>query len=111
MKQFIALAALATLAGCAHGTMRGSVAMKASENEGHVCMGEGEVKAGNRVALYKNDCQAPKGRANFDGYAGCTKTKLGEGVIERVLNSHYSVMQADPGVSFEEGTIVEKIGS
>lgn len=110
MKKLIAITALAALAGCAHSTMRGSVAMKATDTEGHVCLGDNEVKSGDRVALFRNDCAGTKAsRRNEGGNQGCTKKKLGEGTIERVLNSHYSVMQTDPGVAFEEGTIVEKL--
>lgn len=46
-----ALGLAIALSGCAHGLMRGSVAMKANEDEAHVCMGDKEVKAGDRVAL------------------------------------------------------------
>ena len=110
MKKLIAIAVLATLAGCSHGTMRGSVVMKATDNEGHICMGDGEVKTGDRVALFRNICTGThSSRANDGGDFSCTKKKLGEGVIERVLNSHYSVMKADSGVAFEEGVIVEKL--
>ena len=42
----------AVLAGCAHSTMRGSVAMKASDDEAHICMGDKEVKD-HKVAVRK----------------------------------------------------------
>jgi hypothetical protein len=108
----MALAATA-LTGCAHSTMRGSVAMKASDDEAHVCMGDKEVKAGDKVALFKNVCTGGKGGGGRSGdrggdFGGCKKVKLGEGSIERVLNDHYSVVKVNPGVQFEEGSIVEK---
>lgn len=95
------------LGGCAHGIMRGSVAMKAGENEAHVCMGEGEVKVGDHVALFMNKCKfkGPRG----EGGAPCEKVRLGEGSVTEVLNKHYSVVRFEPGVSFEEGTFVEKL--
>lgn len=95
------------LFGCAHGTMRGSVAMKITDEEAHVCMGNGEVKVGDRIALYKNICTGGKGRTGDAG--GCTKKFLGNGLVERTLNEHYSVVKVDSGVQFEEGAIVEKI--
>ena len=98
---------MVALAGCAHGTMRGSVAMKESVNEAHVCLGEGEVKVGDRVALYKNVCTGG-GKSRGEG-AGCTKKLLGNGIVEETLNNHYSVVKVDPGVQFEEGTLVEKL--
>ncbi len=98
--------ALITLAGCAsHGTMRGSVVMKADDGEAHVCLGEGEVKAGDRVALFKNVCKSSGSKAQGQV---CEKVKVGNGVVERTLNEHYSVVRVDPGVVFEEGTTVEK---
>lgn len=111
--KIISVAALFALVGCAHSTMRGSVAMKGNDDEAHVCMGDNEVKAGDKVALYKNVCTGGKGgggRAGERGgdFGGCKKVALGEGVVERTLNEHYSVVKVNPGVQFEEGAIVEK---
>lgn len=97
--------------GCAHGTMRGTVAMKISEEEAHVCMGNAEVRVGDKVSLFKNVCTSPQGSAKYGISDGgeCKKEKIGEGEITRSLNEHYSVIKVRPGVSFGEGTIVEKI--
>jgi hypothetical protein len=95
---------LLTLVGCAHGTMRGSVAMKASDEEAHVCLGNNEVQAGDKVSFFKNVC-IRKGK--YDG-GECQREKLGEGEIIRTLNHHYSVAKVNPGVAFDEGTVVEK---
>ena len=100
---------LILLTGCAHSTMRGTMAMKVNNEEGHVCMGDGEVKAGDHVALFKNVCTSPKAAAQGGGTGGCQKEKLGEGTVIRTLNEHYSVVKVNPGVPFEEGAIVEKI--
>lgn len=94
------------ISGCAHSTMRGSVAMKVSDGEAHICMGHHEVKAGDHITLYKNLC--PTAQKKFDVGASCTKQKIGDGLITRILNEHYSVAKIDSGVPFEEGTIVEK---
>lgn len=98
--------ALALMMGCAHGTMRGSVAMKVSENEAHVCLGDNEVKAGDKVTLFRSECDPNSGQ----GKAGrsCKKIKLGEGTVEKTFNEHYSQVKVNSGVPFEEGTIVEK---
>ena len=95
-----------SLFGCAHSIMRGSVAMKASDNEAHVCLGDKEVKAGDRVALFKNQCTRSGGKVGASD--PCHKVRTGEGTVERTLNEHYSLVKVDPGVTFEEGTIVEK---
>jgi hypothetical protein len=107
---FLPLAALAlTLTGCAHELMRGSVAMKVSDTEAHVCMDNTEAKVGDRVTLYKNNCPSKGGGAR-SGLAGggCEKVKLGQGSVTEILNQHYSVVKFDSGVPFEEGTFVEK---
>lgn len=104
-----ALAVLFALAGCSHALMRGTVAMKVSDEEAHVCMGDNEVKAGDKVTLYKNVCTPTRmaGR-EADGSAACKKVRSGEGFVERTFNEHYSLVKVDPGVQFEEGTVVEK---
>ncbi len=100
-----------TLIGCAHSSMRGTVAMKVSDNEAHVCLGDNEVKAGDKVALFRNDCKETGGGGG-DGGSGigiCEKVKIGEGKVIRTLNSHYSLIETAPGVKFSEGTVVEKL--
>ncbi len=106
---------IAGLSGCAHSVMRGSVAMKTSESEAHVCLGKGDVSVGDRVTLFQNIC-TNKGTGNRGtslGYTGatgssCEKKEVGKGSIQEILNQHYSVVKFDPGVKFEEGSIVEK---
>lgn len=44
-----------TLSSCAHHQMmRGSVAMKTTDREAHVCLGDDEVKVGDHVTAYRN---------------------------------------------------------
>lgn len=107
----LGLLGMVGLMGCAHGTMRGSVAMKASEDEAHVCMGKNDVNQGDRVALFKNVCTGNKGSQLSGPRDGgtCTKVALGHGTVLRTLNEHYSVVKVDSGVQFEEGAIVEKL--
>lgn len=100
--------AVFSIIGCAHNTMRGSVAMKEDNSEAHVCLGKNEVKAGDRVTLFKNDCKAVAGGGEADTSGSCEKVRIGEGTVERTLNEHYSIVKVDPGVKFQEGTIVEK---
>lgn len=102
------VAALAVLSGCAHGLMRGSVAMKISDTEAHVCMDKSEAKVGDRVTLFRNNCPVKGGRDLGGGGGACTKVELGKGTVTETLNDHYSVVKFDPGVKFSEGTFVEK---
>lgn len=95
--------------------------MKVDDDEAHVCMGDKEVKAGDRVVLFKNVCYRG-GRRVAEVYqrlrapvsppsassAYCEKVRVGEGTVTRTFNEHYSLVKVDPGVPFEEGTIVEK---
>lgn len=93
--------------GCAHSAMRGSVAMKVSDREGHVLMGEKEVKVGTPVAFFENVCRDVGSREV--SRQTCRKVKIGEGQITQTLNEHYSVVRAKPGVKLEENLIVETI--
>ena len=110
LKLMILTGIILSLSGCAHGLMRGSVAMKVSDTEAHVCIGEGEVKSGDRVTLFRNEC-TPEGSSGRDGRGGgtCEKRQLGMGTVQEILNDHYSVVKFDSGVKFEEGTFVEVI--
>lgn len=91
------ITAITLTSACAHSNMRGSVAMKTAPGEAHVCLGNGEVAVGDKVAIFQNVCQGKT----------CTKTKVGEGQVTEILNDHYSVVKAS-GVSLEEGYIVER---
>ncbi|WP_126726217.1 hypothetical protein [Tautonia sociabilis] len=82
--------------------------MKLDETEGHICMGAGEVKPGDRVTLFKNQCTGPTPGKKVVSPA-CKRQQLGGGEVIRTLNEHYSVIRVDPGVQFEVGTMVEKL--
>lgn len=107
----VVIAMSSSLIGCAHSAhTRGSVALKHSAQEADICLGKDEVKPGDRVSLFKNVCK-PRSRKGSEDieYSSCTKTKLGEGRVMQVLDGHYSTINVDSGVSFEEGAIVEKL--
>ncbi len=106
----VLLAVALGIVGCSHSSMRGTVAMKVSDREGHVCLGDGEVKPGTPVAFYESVCKE-RGASRLE-YSSliCKKVKVGEGEITQTLNEHYSVVRADPGVLLRENLIVETIG-
>lgn len=91
--------------------MRGTVAMKTSENEAHVCMNKDEVKPGDRVSLFRNVCTGNGGVGERSGGGGrsCEKREIGKGTVKENINEHYALVQFDSGVQFEEGTFVEKL--
>jgi hypothetical protein len=104
------MASALLLSGCVHDVMRGSVAMKINDQEGHVSLGRSEVEVGDRVALYDNECSSSSHTTYSSVYEPpCKKVKLGEGQITQVLNENYSVLKADAGTILKEGTIAEKI--
>ncbi len=107
-KVFIPMSALTlALAGCSHGLMRGSVAMKVSDTEAHVCLDDTEAKVGDRVTLFKSKCSGGGSKGGGSGRS-CEKVQLGQGTVTEILSHHYSVVKFDAGVPFDEGTFVEK---
>lgn len=105
----IVLTIAAGFSGCAHSVMRGTVAMKTSDDEAHVCLGKGEVKTGDRVNILKNICTGKglSSRIN-DNVGTCEMKQLGMGTVKDIISDHYSVVKFDAGVPFEEGTLVER---
>lgn len=106
----LTLLGVLVLSSCAHhSTMRGSVAMKTGENNAHVCLGDDEVKQGDKVIAYKNVCTKNLTKTKENQTTGaCVREKIGEGTVINVINEHYSEVKFDDGVPFTEGTIVEK---
>jgi len=113
MRQALLALLLIGAVGCGHAAMRGSIVMKVSDTDAHVCMGVGEVAAGDRVRLYRNICTNPKGAtAKVDLLAPggiCTREKVTDGEVAQVLNEHYSVVRFASGTAFREGDTVEKV--
>ena len=70
-------------------------------------MGEGEVKPGDRVSLYRSDC-TEKNAAKGNVRSSCKKVKIGNGEITQNIDEHFSTMKVDGKVPFSAGTIVEK---
>lgn len=104
-KYFLGIIALSIgMTGCAHSIMRGSVAMKVSESEAHVCLNKGEVKVGDKVELYSNICTSSKARGEFP----CNKVSKGHGMVMEIINEHYSLVKFDQGVKFMEGDFIER---
>ncbi len=101
---------LLSLSACA-ATHRGSVAMKVSDTEAHVCLGPDEVKVGDTVAAYRNDCnRVSQSKTQARVPQTCEKKFLGNGMITQLLNEHYSLAQFPASIGFKEGDVVERIG-
>ncbi len=49
------------LTSCAHNYMRGTVAMKTDKNTAHVCLGQNDVKIGDKIDFYIAHCTGQRG--------------------------------------------------
>jgi hypothetical protein len=95
----------AGLIGCSPVVMPGTVAVKGSNNEAQVSLGNLSVKAGDRVVLFNFLCGG-----RFSSQApDCKRERLGEGIVTRTLDEHISIVKVDSGVEFKEGAHVEKL--
>lgn len=96
------------LSSCAHNFMRGTVAMKMDKKTAHVCLGNNDVKKGDKVMFYNNRCDRSDGRE--EGITGlCKMEKIGMGSVTKILNSHYSEIKTEGKFDFSEGTLVQKM--
>jgi hypothetical protein len=103
------LVTLMASGSCSHKAVRGTVTLKASENEAHVSMSHGHVKLGDRVILFRNFChEVDEGEMVGVTEELCENDNIGLGTVEKVLNSHDSTVKFDSGVQFEQGMFVEK---
>lgn len=118
MKSLIAVAMLSLgLGACAtrgphEGAHRGSVVMKMTNGEAHVCLGNTEVQKGDSVNLIRHECKTRKA-GGLDGGMDtvCTPITLGTGIVTKVYDSHYSVAKFPENLNFNEGDTVEKPAS
>jgi hypothetical protein len=103
---FIALA-FATLAACAtgHEAMNGTVVMKVSETEAHVCIFGKDAPVGAQVQLFRHNCEM-KGGATPNRYE-CTKQQVAIGKIATKMGGHYALVTFPQGTKIEDGYTVE----
>jgi hypothetical protein len=110
---FVALA-FTTVAGCAtgHKAMNGSVIMKVSETQAHVCLLDQEATVGAQVQLYRHDCKGqydkPGTPYNRTAYE-CKKEAVAIGTIAQKMGGHYALVTFPQGTQYEEGYTVEQI--
>lgn len=97
------------LAGCATGGVnRGHVVMKTSDEVAHVALAANEVKVGDHVELYHNECTGGGGGKNGLGPRSCKKVETGHGEVTEVLNEDYVAVKFPQGTKFAEGDTIEK---
>jgi hypothetical protein len=104
-RSFAALAFI-TLGACAtgHQAMSGSVIMKVSDTEAHVCLFEKEAPVGTRVQMYRHMCVSAAGK-QYE----CEKQKVAIGTIEQTMGGHYAMVRFPQGTKIEDGYTVEPI--
>lgn len=109
-KIFLSFFLLVFISGCSRiSVARGSIVMKVTQDSAHISLGDREVEAGDKVALYRNECSvAPFIRRGLTSPPLCSKRLISKGRIIDVLNKDYSVASFDPGIEIKEGDIVEK---
>lgn len=112
---FVALA-FTSIAACAstsgHKTMSGSVIMKVSDTQAHVCLFDHEAPIGAQVQLYRHNCVdqygkpgAPYSKTPYQ----CEKQPVAIGTIAQTMGGHYALVTFPQGTQYEEGYTVEPI--
>ena len=99
------------LGGCAHSHPRGTVVLKDSPKEGHVCIEHDKIAPGDTVKVFKNKCKTTSvstGRHGSRSKTSCEKQLVGEGRIIESSNEHFAKIEALGDLNLEEGFIVEK---
>ena len=82
--------------------------MKTNDHEAYVCLGDNEVRVGDRIAFFKSDCRPKVSLRPEDApRSPCAKIKLGEGHVTKLINEHYSLVELNSQFEFNEGAIVE----
>ncbi|MBK24592.1 MAG: hypothetical protein CME70_11410 [Halobacteriovorax sp.] len=111
MKSLIAITlAVLILNGCAHSFMRGTVAMKMDKKTAHVCLGNNDVKVGDKIDFFHNLCSGANagGKEEAGDVRSCEMKILGTGTVTKLLNAHYSEVKTDSNFKLTEGTMVQK---
>jgi hypothetical protein len=86
---------------CTHSMMRGSVVMRTTDTDAHVCLGRGEVAVGDHVHLIHNDCAGSKPTQ-------CHRVPVADGTVLELFDDHYSLVRFPSGTTFAEGDTVER---
>lgn len=107
MQRSLLLLVLFALVSCTHQSVnRGAVALKVGPREAHVLFAKDEVKVGDKVMAFFNDCQISRVGVKD---VPCVKSQLGQGTVTKILNENYSLVVFNAGVNLREATFVEKI--
>jgi hypothetical protein len=103
----VCLITLGFAAACVQGVSKGSVIMKISDVDAHISLGNGEVRVGDNVSLYHNECSANKRQPAKSSKITCERVHMGDGSITEILDANYSVASFARGTNIREGDTVE----
>ena len=103
------MSACSTLSG--HDHARGTVVLSDDGKEAHVCLGNKEVKIGDKVEVFEAICKkehvavirSPRYRTK------CEKVARGQAEVVDVSDEHYSRVHAFGDLLLKEGQIVERL--
>jgi hypothetical protein len=82
--------------------MNGSIVMKVSDTEAHVCLFEQDVTVGTQVQMYRHTCVSQAGK-RYE----CAKQPVAVGKISEKMGGHYAMVTFPEGTKVEEGYTVE----
>ena len=100
---------LGTMYSCAsrHTMMQGTVAMKIDNSSGIACMEANQMKVGNTLYLYNNDCSGKEASPREGKGISCKLVKVGQVEVTRLVNDHYSEFKTLTNTSFSEGSVIK----
>lgn len=96
---------------CSHAHPRGSVVLKHSKEEVDVCIGSNEIQVGDKVAFFETTCVGSIAGNHGNGHIGgkkCSKKKVGEGEVIKLVDEHFSTVKLAEDFKVTEGTVVER---
>lgn len=106
VKLSLVVASIVSTVGCSHMHNRGSVVLKHSNSEVDICIGNKEIKIGDKLNFYQTDCvMTGTGRSSK---RSCSKTKIGEGEVISTQDEHFSTVKLGSEFNVTAGTVVEK---
>lgn len=106
VKFCLSLVMMSLIIGCTHMHSRGTVVLSHSNNEVDICIGNTEVKVGDKLNFYQTSCVSTGTGRNYK--RNCTKLKIGEGEVISTLDEHFSTARLSSEFKVTESTIVEK---
>lgn len=108
-KAAFAIGLIGLLSGCAHTHRVEGPEVKSEIPEGiRVQIGSPEVKEGDRVSVMRSVCKQ-RTMGEKGSRRACTKDKIGEAKVVKVLDHDAAIVQPDAGLRIESGMSVESL--